>query len=72
MQGDGKPSPLPPATSNWRELAEKASVEADPAKLSELVKQLCDRLDDIEQQKKKPPQSQGLGVDGSKLFHKGE
>lgn len=58
---DGKPTPK---ASDWRELAARASQESDPQKLSELVKQLCDRLDEIEQEKKKPSQSAVTGANG--------
>jgi hypothetical protein len=52
MQDNGKPSSTSSDSTDWRQIAEKASEEADPKKLSELVKQLCDRLDEIEHQKK--------------------
>jgi hypothetical protein len=58
MSHDGTPKNLSPAPS-WREIAEKASKETDPKKLSELVGQLCAKLEE-EQQKKKtfaPPVS---------------
>jgi len=32
---------------NWRQLAEAASHETDPAKLLEIVGQLCDSLDKV-------------------------
>lgn len=72
MQDDGKPTLSPATASNWRELATQASTEADPTKLTDLVKQLCDRLDHLEQQKKKPPQSDDSAVNHSKLLFEGE
>ncbi len=72
MQDDGKPTLSHATASDWRELATQASTEADPAKLTDLVKQLCDRLDNLEQQKKKPPQSDGSAVDHSKLLFEGD
>ena len=56
MAEDGKPTPDPSAAQDWRDLASQASKEADPQKLSQLVQQLCDSLDHIEQQKKRPAQ----------------
>ena len=31
---------------DWRELAERAAREMDPSRLTELVNQLCDKLDE--------------------------
>ena len=31
---------------DWRDLAERAAREMDPSRLTELVKQLCDKLDE--------------------------
>jgi hypothetical protein len=58
MSHDGTPKNLSPAPS-WREIAAKSSTEIDPKRLSELVGQLCAKLEE-EQQKKKtfaPPVS---------------
>lgn len=49
---DKEVTPTSSTTPDWRELAAKASQECDPNKLSELVNQLCERLDDIEHCKK--------------------
>ncbi len=68
MQKDGQPTPT--SVSDWRELASQASKEADPHKLSELVQQLCDRLDEIEQQKKNLSQSASASLDAH--LHQGE
>ncbi len=65
MSKDGQPPLSPSTASDWRELASRASKEADPQKLSQLVQQLCDRLDEIEQQKKKPAQNAAAGHDGN-------
>lgn len=59
---DGKPTPeSPPQQPNidWRETAAQVSQEADPQKLRELVKALCDQLDQL-QSLKKPPRSDGF------------
>ena len=32
-------------TADWRTLAERASTEPDPDKLSDLIKKLCEALD---------------------------
>ena len=64
MQKDGKPTPTSSTASDWREIASQASKEPDPEKLSELVQQLCDRLDEIEEQKKSPSQNASPGPDG--------
>jgi hypothetical protein len=45
------PKDLSPAPS-WREIAEKASEETDPKKLSELVAQLCAKLEEEQREKK--------------------
>jgi hypothetical protein len=57
MQDDTKQvSTLPPSDSTrWRELTERASKEPDPAKLLQLVHELCDEIDQT-QQKKTPSQ----------------
>jgi hypothetical protein len=57
-EDDGKLIPKPSSAQDWRDIAARASTEPDPQKLSELVQQLCDRLDQIDDQKKKPPQSE--------------
>jgi len=55
MPQDGKPARSTPAP-DWRDLAAQASHEPDPKKLTELVKEICDRLDENESIKK-PVQS---------------
>jgi hypothetical protein len=50
MSHDGTPKNLSPAS--WREIAEKASKETDPKRLSELVTQLCERLEEEQRTKK--------------------
>jgi outer membrane murein-binding lipoprotein Lpp len=52
MQEDGAPTVNSSTVTDWRELASRASKESDPQKLSELVQQLCNRLDQIEEEKK--------------------
>jgi hypothetical protein len=51
MSHVGAPKNLSPAPS-WREIAARASTEIDPKRLSELVGQLCAKLEE-EQQKRK-------------------
>jgi hypothetical protein len=43
--GDNGDSRLNP---DWRELAERAEKETDPKKLIQLVKALCDRLEELQ------------------------
>jgi hypothetical protein len=38
---------------NWCEIAERASRESDPKKLIQLVRALCDRLQEVELRKRK-------------------
>ena len=54
---DQNPTPQPKPAAHWRELAAQAANESDPRKLSDLVRQLCDQLDEIQKQRK-PAQSQ--------------
>jgi hypothetical protein len=51
MSHDGTPKNLSPAPS-WREIAAKASTEVDPKRLSELVGQLCAKLEEEQREKK--------------------
>lgn len=48
---------------SWRELAEQASTETDPAKLQQLIKELCDALDRTAPQKAKPIKKTDIPVD---------
>jgi hypothetical protein len=41
-----------PDVPDWCEIAERASKESDPKKLIQLVRALCDRLQQSEQRKK--------------------
>jgi len=50
-----------PSRKNWRDLAAEASQESDPNKLTDLVKQICDELDE-NAAPRKPVQS----IDGFK------
>lgn len=34
-------------TPNWREIAQRAETETNPKKLIQLVKALCDRLEEL-------------------------
>ena len=42
------------SSKDWRELAEQASHETDPEKLQQLVKALCEALDQVPPQRAKP------------------
>ena len=52
---------------NWRQLAEAASHESDPAKLLQIVGQLCDSLDKVHTNEQsidpEPPQAEALPTD---------
>ena len=40
---------------DWCEIAERASRESDPKKLIQLVRALCDRLQEVELRKRSDP-----------------
>jgi len=44
--------PLKPSDSEWQQLAEQASKETDPEKVSKLIRLLCDRLDELDRIRK--------------------
>jgi len=44
--------PLKPSDSEWQHLAEQASKETDPGKVSQLIRLLCDRLDELDRIRK--------------------
>lgn len=46
-----------PAVPDWCEIAERASRESDPKKLIQLVRALCDRLQETELRKRKRTES---------------
>jgi hypothetical protein len=52
---------------NWRQLAEAASRESDPAKLLQIVGQLCRSLDKVHTNEQatepEPPQAEALPTD---------
>jgi hypothetical protein len=52
---------------NWRQLAEAASRETDPAKLLQIVGQLCRSLDKVHTNEQatepEPPQDEALQTD---------
>lgn len=48
--GDGVP--------DWCQIAERAAQESDPKKLIQLVRALCDRLQEAENRKRKRPPSE--------------
>lgn len=41
---------------DWCKIAERAAQESDPKKLIQLVRALCDRLQEAENRKRKRPQ----------------
>ena len=45
---------------DWCEIAERASRESDPKKLIQLVRALCDRLQEAEWKKRKRPDPESL------------
>jgi hypothetical protein len=46
--------PQSPALPDWRELAHQASEEPDGKKVVEIVRKICDALDQAQEEKKKP------------------
>jgi hypothetical protein len=44
--------PLKSSDSEWQQLAEQASKETDPEKVSQLIRLLCDRLDELDRIRK--------------------
>lgn len=53
MPDHGLPKDRSSETPHWRELAEQASQEPDGHKVSELVRKICDTLDEEDAQKKR-------------------
>jgi hypothetical protein len=53
--------PLKPSDSEWQQLAEQASKETDPEKVSQLIRLLCDRLDELDRIRK---ENSSLSVSG--------
>ena len=49
-----------PHVPDWCEIAERASRESDPKKLIQLVRALCDRLQEAELKKGKRPDPESL------------
>jgi hypothetical protein len=47
-----------PKVPDWCQIAERAAQESDPKKLIQLVRALCDRLQEAENRKRKQPQSE--------------
>lgn len=43
---------LRPSDAEWQQLAEQASKETDPEKVSKLIRLLCDRLDELDRMRK--------------------
>ena len=44
--------PLKSSDCEWQQLAEQASQETDPEKVSRLIRLLCDRLDELDRTRK--------------------
>jgi len=56
--------PLKPSDSEWQQLAEQASKETDPEKVSQLIRLLCDRRDELDRIRKKNSASSVSGPNG--------
>jgi hypothetical protein len=70
MSQDGKPPvpPTPTASDDWRGIAQRASQEPDPEKLTQLIQELCDSIDRHRAQNRLhpiPPRKTGPGPDGN-------
>jgi len=59
--------PLRPTDSEWQQLAEQAAKETDPEKVSQLIRRLCDRLDELDRVRKEHsvPSAAGPNVGSS-------
>ena len=55
--------PVKSSDSEWQQLAEQASKETDPEKVSQLIRLLCDRLDELDRIRKDRVKSPGPGVE---------
>ena len=55
--------PVKPSDSEWQQLAEQASKETDPEKVSQLIRLLCDRLDELDRIRKDRVRSPGPSVE---------
>jgi hypothetical protein len=51
MPDDATPN-TPPAPQDWRDLAQKAATELDPKKLTNIVSELLEKLDEAERKRK--------------------
>lgn len=49
-----------PCVPDWCEIAERASRESDPKKLIQLVRALCDRLQEAELKRRRRPDPESL------------
>jgi hypothetical protein len=58
--------PLKPSGSEWQQLAEQASKETDPEKVSKLIRLLCDRLDELDRIRKERSASSPNGGSGGR------
>jgi hypothetical protein len=56
--------PLKSSDSEWQQLAEQASKETDPEKVSRLIRLLCDRLDELDRIRKERLTSSVPGRNG--------
>ena len=56
--------PLKPTDSEWQQLAEEASKETDPEKVSQLIRLLCGRLDELDRIRKENSASSVSGPNG--------
>ena len=56
--------PLKPSDFEWQQLAEQASKETDPEKVSQLIRLLCDRLDELDRMRMENAASSVSGPNG--------
>ena len=57
-------STKPVAPADWRELAQEATQEPDGKKLVDIVRRICDTLDQEDERKKGPQAEATLDRDG--------
>lgn len=67
---NGRSPTLAEAPAGWRELAQEATQELDGQKLVEIVKRICDTLDQ-EEKDRKPPQREAGALGGDEALQEG-
>jgi hypothetical protein len=58
-------------SEGWREIAEKASKEKDPYILLKLVQELCDKIDELKGNQRKPSRDVNTTADNRKSAIRG-